>query len=243
MSSLMDKYTNEEFKQIVFESSSYKDCLLNLGYHANSGPLTSRLKKKIEDLEIDVSHFNSNIPVIRSEDNIFIKDSSADQKVLRRWYQKGNYTEYKCAICGQQPFWNGKDLIMILDHINGYNHDNRLENLRWVCPNCNYQLDTTNGKNINHGIHTINTCIDCGKQISKKSTRCKECNVKNRTSQEVSCITREELKNLIRTTPFTTIGKKYQVSDNAVRKWCEKYSLPKKVSIIKSYTDEEWLKI
>ena len=52
---------------------------------------------------------------------------------------------------------------MILDHINGYNHDNRLENLRWVCPNCNYQLDTTNGKNVNHGVHTINTCIDCGK--------------------------------------------------------------------------------
>ena len=78
MSSLMDKYTNEEFKQIVFESSSYKDCLLKLGYHANSGPLTSRLKKKIEDLEIDISHFNSNTTVTRSEDNIFIKDSSAD---------------------------------------------------------------------------------------------------------------------------------------------------------------------
>ena len=39
---------------------------------------------------------------------------------------------------------------MILDHINGDNKDDRLENLRWVCPNCNYQLDTTNGKNKKH---------------------------------------------------------------------------------------------
>ena len=41
----------------------------------------------------------------------------------------------------------GKALTLILDHINGRNHDDRLENLRWVCPNCNQQLDTTNGRN------------------------------------------------------------------------------------------------
>lgn len=56
-------------------------------------------------------------------------------------------------------------------------------------------------------------------------------------------ITREELKNLIRTTPFTRIGEQYNVSDNAVRKWCDKYNLPRKVSEIKQYSDEEWEKI
>jgi len=66
---------------------------------------------------------------------------------LRNWYKKGNYTKYECSICGQEPFWNGKELTLILDHINGVHTDDRLENLRWVCPNCNYQLDTTNGKN------------------------------------------------------------------------------------------------
>ena len=53
-------------------------------------------------------------------------------------------------------------------------------------------------------------------------------------------ISREELKKLIRTTPFTTIGKQYGVTDNAVRKWCDKYNLPRKVKEIKSYSDEEW---
>ena len=43
---------------------------------------------------------------------------------------------------------SGKVLTLILDHKNGHNHDDRLENLRWVCPNCNQQLDTTNGRNV-----------------------------------------------------------------------------------------------
>ena len=53
-------------------------------------------------------------------------------------------------------------------------------------------------------------------------------------------ITRDELKQLIRTTPFTTIAKQFDVSDNAIRKWCDKYSLPRHSREIKHYSDEEW---
>lgn len=240
MASLMDRYSNDEFKEIVLQSSSYKDCLLNLGYHSNSGDSTKRLQQKIQQLNIDVSHFTSKIPVARSEENIFIENSTADQKTLRKWYLKGEYAPYICDICGQEPFWNGKELTLILDHKNGINNDDRLENLHWVCPNCNQQLDTTNGKNINHGNHKINTCIDCGKVISAKAIRCLQCEYKHRTSQKVEGISREELKKLIRTTPFTQIGKQFGVSDNTIRKWCDKYNLPKKSSEIKSYTDEQW---
>lgn len=243
MPSLMDKYSDNEFREIVLQSSSYKDCLQNLGYASNSGSSTNKLKQKIEALQIDTSHFTSNAPIARSVENIFIENSTASQKVLRQWYLKGQYSPYKCAICGQEPFWNGKELTLILDHINGYNKDDRLENLRWVCPNCNYQLETTNGKNINHGNHIINTCVDCGKIISSKAMRCSKCEYQHRTSNEVQGITREELKILIRTMPFTKIGEKYLVSDNAVRKWCDKYNLPRKASEIKSYSDEEWSKI
>lgn len=243
MISLMDKYSNEEFIKIVQQSFSYKECLLNLGYNSNSGASTNRLKQKIQQLNIDISHFTSKIPIVRTEDNIFIKDSTASQRTLRFWYTKGNYTSYICSICGQEPIWKEKKLTLILDHINGINNDDRLENLRWVCPNCNAQLDTTNGKNINHGKHVINYCIDCGKTIGKRSLRCMECERKNRTSTEVKDVTREELKALIRTTSFVKIGEKFGVSDNAIRKWCDKYHLPRKVSEIKKITEEEWQKI
>ena len=55
--------------------------------------------------------------------------------------------------------------------------------------------------------------------------------------------TRKELKDLIRTLPFTQIAKKYNVSDNAIRKWCDKFNLPRKTTEIKQYSDEEWSKI
>ena len=56
-------------------------------------------------------------------------------------------------------------------------------------------------------------------------------------------ITREELKNMIRTMPFTQIGNKYNVTDNAIRKWCEKFNLPKRKSDINKYSDLDWSKI
>lgn len=237
----MNQYEDEEFKRIVEESNSYISCLKNLGYNSCSGAIVNQLKKKIDEMEIDISHFYTQSPTKRNESNIFIKDSTANQTTLRKWYLKGKYTEYVCSICGQPPIWNEKEMTLILDHINGNNKDNRLENLRWVCGNCNMQLDTTNGKNKSIKLHELNYCIDCGKPISKKAKRCLTCNGKNnRPKTNPKQVSREELKSLLRTTPFTQIGKIYGVSDNAIRKWCEKYSLPKKTSIIKSFTDEEW---
>jgi len=89
-----------------------------------------------------------------------------------------------------------------------------------------------------------NYCIDCGKEIFRTSTRCADCEKKNRIIPlDKMLVTREELKNLIRTTPFTTIGTKYGVSDNAIRKWCDKFNLPRKASEIKKYSDKEWEQI
>lgn len=53
----------------------------------------------------------------------------------------------RCAICGIRPEWNGSSLVLILDHINGVRNDNRLFNLRLLCPNCNSQTETFAGRN------------------------------------------------------------------------------------------------
>lgn len=81
-------------------------------------------------------------------------------------------------------------------------------------------------------------CIDCGKPVSVSSTRCKQCEGKQRAAQKP--ISREQLKKLIRTTPFTQIGGQFGVSDNAIRKWCDTYGLPRRVSDIKKISDKEW---
>ena len=92
-----------------------------LGYIAHSGSNATRIRKRIDDLQLSTDHFTlgNKRPTKRTENNIFILNSTASQKTLRDWYKKGNYTEYKCSICGQEPEWNGKVLTLILDHING----------------------------------------------------------------------------------------------------------------------------
>lgn len=150
MAAKIDSFTNEEFSAIVAESYSMKEVAQKLGYASHSGDSGVRIRYRIDLLGLSTEHFSlgHKRPTKRSPENIFIENSTADQKTLRKYYLNGNYTEYVCSVCGQEPNWCGKPLTLILDHINGKNHDDRLENLRWVCPNCNQQLDTTNGKNI-----------------------------------------------------------------------------------------------
>lgn len=87
-----------------------------------------------------------------------------------------------------------------------------------------------------------NFCPICGTKIRKDSFLCVPCSyqqkrkVQNRPS-------REELKTLIKTMPFTQIGKKYGVTDNAIRKWCAAEHLPMTKKQINNYSDQEWLKI
>ena len=246
MNALIDKYSKDELEAIVKSSNSLVEVIDKLGYSTHGGSNNTTVKKRIEQYSIDTSHFKSVKTVERNEENIFIENSTASQQTLRRWYIKGEYTPYICSICGQPPKWQGKSLTLILDHINGSNHDNRLENLRWVCPNYNQQLDTTGFKKMRttQNLKKKYYCIDCGKEISHGATRCLACaNKEHAKNSTMSLITREELKQLIRTIPFTQIATKYGVTDNAVRKWCDKYSLPRKKSDINTYSDEEWLKI
>ena len=248
-------FTKEEIENICKNSVSFSEMCRKLNYNS-TGAISYTIKEYLIKNCIDFSHFTgrSKISVARSPENVFIENSTASQKVTRLLYKKCNYTEYKCSICGQEPFWNGKPMTLILDHANGYNKDNRLENLRWVCPNCNIQLDTTNGKNKNHGIKIVHNsfCKSCGVKVYSDSSYCKSCSVKFREENKRKIlekegirkpIIREELKEKIRCLSMIEVGKYYNMSDNAIRKWCDKLDLPKRVTDIKKYSDEEWEKL
>lgn len=238
---IMSKISDEDFELLVKESFSIKEVATKCGYSNVSGASSNIVKKRIQEQNIDTSHFKASEKTIRSDEEIFVEDSPVHQATLRRRYLLGKYTPYICSICGQEPVWQGKELTLILDHINGHNHDDRLENLRWVCPNCNQQLDTFGGRNRNSE-RKHNFCIDCGREILLSSTRCADCAAKYKglKQRKVNRPERAVLKSYIRSMPFTKIGEMFQVSDNAIRKWCDEYGLPRTKKAISKITDIDW---
>lgn len=78
---------------------------------------------------------------------IFVENSTFSRTHLKKRILCEKILENVCAECGQDGMWHGKPLNMVLDHINGVSNDNRLENLRMLCPNCNAQTETFAGKN------------------------------------------------------------------------------------------------
>ena len=79
---------------------------------------------------------------------VFVVDSTYARHHLKNRIRAGKLIPYICAICGIDDVWCGKPMPLILDHINGINNDNRIENLRFVCSNCDSQLPTYKSRNI-----------------------------------------------------------------------------------------------
>lgn len=86
-------------------------------------------------------------------------------------------------------------------------------------------------------------CSECGAEITiySRSGLCKSCVSKGQ--RKIERPTREELKDMIRTTSFTQIGKQYGITDNGVRKWCKTMNLPHTQRDINKISDEDWVKI
>lgn len=111
----------------------------------------------------------------------------------------------------------------------------------WFQDNESYPLQKHNDKSVWLKAPKKFYCQKCGKEITRGATHCAKCSQK--LQRKADRPSREELKVLIRSTPFTKIGEHFGVSDNAIRKWCDQYGLPRRAKDIKAYSDEEWIQI
>jgi hypothetical protein len=227
----MPRFNKEQLKYAVASSDSYAGTLRNLKMCETGGNYQT-LKKYISLWEIDASHFLSPSERIKKInpskaiplETILQKGTSYNRSELKRRLYKAGLKKPICEICGQNEFWHGKRISLILDHINGVRNDNRLENLRIVCPNCNAALDTHCGKLMH------NQCPTCQNQkpINRKycSLQCYRKYGTKRIMLKTRKVERPAFDTLLKEVAengYLATSRKYGVSDNAVRKWISVY--------------------
>jgi hypothetical protein len=139
----------------------------------------------------------------------------------------------RCEMCGQDEQWRGRRMSLILDHINGEGDDHRLENLRVLCPNCAATLDTHCGKK-NRIDRSPRPCDHCGVAFTPKYAAQRFCSRacswrwprpanENRHLRRVERPPYDELLREVAALGWSAVGRKYGVSDNAIRKWVRHY--------------------
>ncbi len=223
------KWKKEKLEKVISESSNTSECLKKMDLTVRPGNYET-FNKYVELYNINITHFHRNLSGLKKhltnikyniEDILVQYSTYGSSKLKKRLYDEG-YKERVCEICGQDENWKDVEISLILDHINGIHTDNRLENLRIVCPNCNAGLSTHCRSSKKRNYIKKRYYCSCGNEISKDANKCRDCyekaqrKVKNRPSYE-------QLIKEIEETNYVQVGKKYDVSDNAIRKWVKNY--------------------
>ena len=148
------QYTRDLLAPIVARSYSVAQVLRELGLRQAGGTQT-HVSRRIRELRLDTSHFlggrvnrgASHVggPARKSASELLVERSefaprTRAYKLRRALAELG--VPFECSICGVDGSWQGKPIVLEIDHINGRFTDNRPQNLRLLCPNCHSQTET-----------------------------------------------------------------------------------------------------
>jgi hypothetical protein len=228
-----------DLEAAVARCFNHSEVLRSLGLRPAGGN-HKVLQKWIAEWGISTAHFDPDVARQRGLrrrgqplHEVLVVGSPYSRKTLKsRLYSEG-LKERKCEMCGVGEDWHGAHMSLILDHINGVANDNRLENLRIVCPNCAATLPTHCGRN-SPATRPDRECPLCHVVFTPKSAGQKYC---SRTcgqrspgragpKPEIRRVERPPYEQLIAEVDkygWSAVGRKYGVSDNAVRKWVRWY--------------------
>lgn len=150
------RWTRKQLKQAVKESSSLRQVIAKLGL-IEAGGNYAQVRKYIEEYKFDSSHFRGRgwnkgkifgiRPLIPTRSILVTNSDFQSYKLKLRLFAEGLKLP-TCELCGWNRTAPDGRLPLELDHINGNRRDNRLENLRILCPNCHSLQPTHRGRNM-----------------------------------------------------------------------------------------------
>jgi hypothetical protein len=240
------RYTEQEARTAIAASRSWAEALRRLAF-CHTGGNGAVLKRRAAQWGISTAHFDphaASIEALRRDptplSEVLIIGSTYSRASLKRRLFEAGLKQRRCELCGQGELWRGKRVGLILDHANGIRDDNRLENLRVVCPNCAATLPTHCGRK-NFAPPEPRDCARCGTAFIPKSSRQKYCSrycgtrwdrtgVKRPGARKVERPPHAQLLREVEEHGYLGVGRRYGVSDNAVRKWLREYEREKAIA-------------
>lgn len=229
----------EELKEIISKSTNITNALNNCDLYYSKGRARTTLKNRCykEGLAKDFEKLEARglDPLLNqkqrttkiTKEMMFVENCKTSMSIVRNFIRKNKILENKCYECNLEPFWNNKFLVLQIDHINGINNDNRLENLRYLCPNCHSQTDTFTSKGLKL---PPKICLNCDKHITRQAKRCRSCAFKIRKNKgnpktKIIWPSDEELQQLIWLIPRTQLKNQLGVSDVAISRYCKRRNI------------------
>lgn len=227
---------------------SWSEALRRLGYCPTGGnPRT--LKAWAETWNISTDHFDpyaASLEGLRKArhqiplSEILVENSTYSRSNLKRRLYETALKQPICELCGQGEIWRGRRIGLILDHINGIRNDNRIENLRIVCPNCAATLETHCGRRARR-VPRLSSCVRCGAEFEPKYRDHRYCSRACGSRWDRQAKPRPgarraprppyaQLLDEIKRLGYLAVSRKYGVSDNAIRKWIRQYERERAVA-------------
>jgi HNH endonuclease len=232
-------FAESDARAAIAEADSWSEALRLLGYQSK-GCNYRTLQRWTRHWEISTDHFDPNLGRRRGNaareipiEEILVENSTYSRGHLKDRLLNAGLKKPECEMCGQGDVWRGVRMSMVLDHINGIAHDHRLENLRMLCPNCAATLDTHCGRNLPRQ----RLCPSCQQAFVPRNIRHRYCSEvcwgnaaaelyrgsARPETRKVSRPSYDQLQADLASMSFLAVGRKYGVSDNAVRKWLRWY--------------------
>ena len=232
-------FSEAEARAAVAMSICWSAALRALGYEPKGANIRT-LQRWVREWGISTEHFDPHAARGRAASararplaEVMVENSNYPRGHLKKRLFAAGVKDRVCELCGQDEIWQGRRMSLVLDHINGVSNDHRVENLQIVCPNCAATLDTHCGRNTPRE----RVCPACKSTFVPTSLFHRYCSPKcvgaangdrlrgipQPETRKVERPSYQQLLEDVGTMSFLAIGRKYGVTDNAVRKWIRWY--------------------